>query len=160
MTGIALDIATGDLLRGGDGGVLTDDGFWGPVLVSLFTDARAPDGMPLPDPAGPRRGWWGSSLVDDGEVGSLLWTLRREKTTPETVQKARSYAAAALAWIPPSTIQPFKPVTGVETYADWRPGARGILELDCRFLIPGRRARQLQATYQPEAGKFEVTGSL
>ncbi|RJX19022.1 MAG: hypothetical protein C4575_09340 [Desulforudis sp.] len=73
------------------------------VIVSLFTDRRAEDDDVLPDSAnGDKRGWWGdlvSPEVEGDRIGSRLWLLEREKTTPETLIRAREYIEQALEWL-------------------------------------------------------------
>ncbi|KFC63971.1 putative bacteriophage protein, GP46-like protein [Bosea sp. LC85] len=71
------------------------------VIISLFTDKRAPEGW-RPDVAD-RRGWWGDGVAAEGEVaeaiGSHLWLLRNEVATEEIAELARIYAEEALAWL-------------------------------------------------------------
>lgn len=107
MTDIALiwsnDIFGGDLALV-DGRLETDDGLRTAMIVSLFTDARAHEDDALPDAGGDPRGWWGNAYpAEDGgdafELGSRLWLLEREKLTPRTIERARAYAAEALAWL-------------------------------------------------------------
>lgn len=83
------------------GQLATDDGMRTAILISLFTDARAPDGAELPEPGADPRGWWGDAFAaeQDGEIGSTLWLLRRAKITPATVEQARQAAMRALAWL-------------------------------------------------------------
>lgn len=70
------------------------------VTISLFTDARLPDGSPVPDNSNDRRGHWGDTFMPVGEsLGSLLWTLRREKLTTATINQARDMAIDALRWL-------------------------------------------------------------
>ncbi len=88
---IALDAATGDLV--------TDDGLATSVFISLFTDQRARDDDPLPEPSAPRRGWWGDALDPAHPWGSRLWLLVREKCTAAVAERARGYAVAALKWL-------------------------------------------------------------
>lgn len=103
---LALDLATGsaDLVLAG-GRLATDDGMRTAILLSLFTDARAPDGAELPEPGADRRGWWGDAFSTDavasasGAIGSTMWLLRRAKITPDTLQRARQAATSALAWL-------------------------------------------------------------
>lgn len=104
MTDIALafnDYRGGDLvLQGQD--LARDDGLESAVLVSLFTDRRAnPDQLRIGDGITDLRGWWGDyrPAVDGDQTGSLLWLLRREKQTRETLARARQYAEQALAWM-------------------------------------------------------------
>lgn len=103
MTDLALrwdtDLWGADLAL--DGAALaTDDGLRTAIIISLFTDARARDDDPLPA-EGDRRGWWGDALpqVAGDAIGSRLWLLAREKKLPSVVQRARDYAAEALAWL-------------------------------------------------------------
>lgn len=83
------------------GRLVTDDGLRTAMLISLFTDARARDDDPLPDDGADPRGWWGNAVapVAGRELGSRLWLIGREKLTAATVERARVYAAEALAWL-------------------------------------------------------------
>ncbi|EEG08221.1 phage GP46 family protein [Pseudogulbenkiania ferrooxidans] len=68
------------------------------IVLSLFSDARAPDSEALPDP----RGWWGDALAEHaGDTwGGQLWLLaRRAKNVPETLRRAEDYARDALKWM-------------------------------------------------------------
>ncbi len=87
-----------------EGGLLvTDDGLRTAILISLFTDARANDDDPLPEPGADRRGWWGNAYPagDDetGELGSKWWLLARAKATADMLRRAGETARAALQWI-------------------------------------------------------------
>lgn len=91
---------SGDLVRDGtrfaeDGGLATA------VVLSLFTDRRAPAGAVLPERTRDRRGYWGDGIaqVRGDRFGSLLWLLRRAKRTPATAVRAEQYAREALAWM-------------------------------------------------------------
>lgn len=85
------------------GAVVLDDGLRTAILISLFTDARAPADAPLPEESADRRGWWGDDFpvtpARSGETGSLLWLLARSKITQATINRAREYATAALQWL-------------------------------------------------------------
>lgn len=78
-----------------------DDGLETAVLLSLFTDARADIDDGLPVGGVDRRGWWADAFptVDRDRIGSKLWLLAREKQTQQTINRAREYAAEALAWL-------------------------------------------------------------
>lgn len=97
MTDIALRFGqarwSADLAIEG-GGLATDDGLVTALIISLFTDARARDDDPLPQPGADRRGWWG-----DPTIGSRLWLLEREKLTEATRLRAHDYVREALAWL-------------------------------------------------------------
>lgn len=73
----------------------------GAVVISLFTDRRAPEGW-RPE-VSDRRGWWGDGVAPEGEaiepIGSHLWLLRNEIVSERNAQLARVYAEEALAWL-------------------------------------------------------------
>jgi len=78
-----------------------DAGLETAAIVSLFTDRRAADDDLLPDPERGKRGWWGDlvSGIEDDKIGSRLWLLEREKTTEETLVRAKQYILESLAWM-------------------------------------------------------------
>lgn len=82
-------------------GLATDGGLETAVILSLFTDRRADADDVLPSPGGDARGWWGDvvPLAPDYLLGSRLWLLSREKQTTLVLERARVYAAEALAWL-------------------------------------------------------------
>lgn len=113
MTDIALawnaDRFAADLLLTG-GKLVTDDGMRTTILISLFSDARAPDDAELPEEGRDRRGWWGDSLAKDAgrfagtardpdRIGSLLWLLERAKVVPQSLRFAQQACEDALAWL-------------------------------------------------------------
>lgn len=77
--------------------IVPDEGIYTAVIISLFSDRRAPVDAALPDASEGRRGWWADT--DKVKVGSLLWLLDREKTLPEVAARAREYCAEALQWL-------------------------------------------------------------
>lgn len=79
----------------------TDDGLETAVILSLFTDAPAGADDPLPEGETDRRGWWADAYppVAGDVIGSRLWLLSREKQLPAALNRAREYAATALAWL-------------------------------------------------------------
>lgn len=76
----------------------TSDPLQTAVLLSLFTDARAPDSLEIYSQD--RRGWWGTTYLGR-EIGSLLWTLYRAIKSDGTavLRRAESYASTALQWL-------------------------------------------------------------
>lgn len=69
------------------------------VVISLFTDARCEQDE-LPQGETDRRGYYGDFELPQGEsLGSKLWTLKREKVIPKTINRARDYATQALQWL-------------------------------------------------------------
>lgn len=90
-----------DLVMSGQD-LLRDDGLESAVFVSLFCDRRArPDQIRVEDDRSDVRGFWGDvePEVPGDKTGSLLWLLRREKQTPQTLTRAREYAQQALDWM-------------------------------------------------------------
>lgn len=103
------DTGTADLVLTG-GALETHEGLRSAILVSLFSDARADDDAVLPEIGIDRGGWWGDAFGGDvsatapdlqarNAIGSLLWLLRRDKATAESLQRARQYAFDALGWL-------------------------------------------------------------
>ena len=70
------------------------------VLISLFSDAAAQPGDPVPAGA-PRRGWWGFSYDSPYPYprGSRLWLLQGSKATDDTLAQAQAYGVEALKWM-------------------------------------------------------------
>lgn len=80
-----------------NGDILSDNGLATAVMISLFSDARAPESEVLPDGETSRRGWWGDYIGTT--TGSLLWLSEREKTLPSTAAKKKRYCEDALKWL-------------------------------------------------------------
>lgn len=83
--------------------IATDEALRTAIVVSLFTDRRAPPSFELPAGDDDPRGFWGdvapSNSIEGDETGSHLWLLDREKQTEETRRRAEDYCRQALAWI-------------------------------------------------------------
>lgn len=83
------------------GGLDESDPLGTAVVLSLFTDRRAPEGW-RPEEAD-RRGWWGDGVAPAGEntrdEGSWLWLLRRATVTDDSVRLAKAYTEQALQWL-------------------------------------------------------------
>ena len=82
------------------GGLTARAGIATAVILSLFTDARAPDGW-RPEERD-RRGWWGDGLAGAGTepFGSWLWTVVEQGVVNEAAARAAEREAArALAWM-------------------------------------------------------------
>lgn len=67
------------------------------IFTSLFSDARATH-EEIPPGETERGGYWGDTF-SSRSLGSLLWTLRREKLTPPILLRARDICLQALAWL-------------------------------------------------------------
>lgn len=93
------------------------------IVISLFTDRRAPEGWrpEIQD----RRGWWGDAIEAEGEaldpLGSWLWLLENEVVSSNTLALARAYAEAALAWLVSDRV-----AARVEVVSEIREGSHGI----------------------------------
>lgn len=98
------------------------------VMISLFTWRRARPDDRLPDGGASRQGWWGDSYAElpNDRIGSRLWLLARAALTQDTINRARDYAAEALAWLVDDKV-----ATRVEVEAE-RAGLSG-LALTCRI---------------------------
>ncbi len=84
-----------------NGGLAIDaGGLTSSVLVSLFTDGRAPDDVVLLDGSDDRRGCW-IDTYEASPIGSLLWLLARAKKAGNTslLRQAEDYCQAALKWL-------------------------------------------------------------
>jgi phage gp46-like protein len=75
------------------------DGMETAIVVSLFTDSRAPENL-VPT-AQRRRGWIGNILTvtQRRELGSILWTLDQARITQNTLNNARVYAQGCFNWM-------------------------------------------------------------
>lgn len=146
MADIALtftDYGGGDLVMSGQD-LLRDDGLESAVLVSLFTDRRASAEQLRPgdDPAD-LRGWWGdyNPAVEGDRTGSLLWLLKREKQTRETLARARQYAEQALAWMLEDRVA--RSLTVTTSYM-----APGFLRIDIEITRPDSSRTQYRYDYE------------
>lgn len=80
-----------------NGDLFPDNGLASAVLISLFTDARAPSEDSLPGGENSKRGWWGD--MNQRSTGSLLWLIQREKTLQEVAARAKEYSENSLDWM-------------------------------------------------------------
>lgn len=105
-----------DMALTADGDLLHDDGLETAVLMSLFSDRRHEG----------ERGFWADQLIGR-KTGSLLWTLKREKTLPSVLQRAQDFTRQALQWMLDSNI-----ATQVAATATWdqQHSGRMVLQID------------------------------
>ncbi len=77
----------------------TVDGFETAIIVSLFTDARAPSSV-VKTPSR-RRGWIGNILTANSglELGSRLWTFEQARLTEPTLNDIAVAAQESLSWM-------------------------------------------------------------
>ncbi len=93
--GMSYGVTSGDVLLGKT--LTTGDWLATLVYTSLFTDARAAaDEVPAGETS--RGGYWGDAF-SERSLGSLLWTLRREKLTPPVLLRVRDICLQALVWL-------------------------------------------------------------
>lgn len=101
MTDIALKwnaSGLGDIVSTGSD-LATDDGLETAILISVFTD-RLADVDQLPDGGVSRRGWWGDIDGLPGDhIGSLIWTLEREKNIASAIEKANNFLRDCVKWL-------------------------------------------------------------
>lgn len=102
MSDIALKLVSSNCfdLAIKDGDFEFDEGLETAVAVSLFTDKRVTE-EELPTLETDKRGWWGDmfSEVDQDQIGSRIWTLKRRKRTTETLRLYEDYAKESLDWM-------------------------------------------------------------
>lgn len=93
--GMMFQATSGDLI----GGRALQSGDWLATMVytSLFTNARADDDN-VPAGETDRGGYWGDAF-STRSLGSLLWTMRREKLSPQNLLRIRDICLQALAWL-------------------------------------------------------------
>jgi phage gp46-like protein len=103
------DLSTGTQYDISALGLQEDNTLTTQVIISLFTDKRDAKAKPLD-----ARGWW----ADD--IGSLRWTLSREKQTSEVLQKLIKYDTEALQWLIEESL-----VRNIEINAHW--ATQGVL---------------------------------
>ncbi|NRA86269.1 MAG: phage GP46 family protein [Rhizobiales bacterium] len=78
--------------------LLHENALYTAIILCLFTDKRAPEGMNIPDGTSNKRGFWGDSVLLDGEfeIGSFIWTLRRAALDDDLEVKAIDFTVLAL----------------------------------------------------------------
>ena len=81
-----------------DGQLSTTDSIENAVILSLGTDKRV-NIEELPFEHNDQRGWWGDILMENHEIGSKLWLLKREKITENMLENTENYAREALVWL-------------------------------------------------------------
>lgn len=91
-----------DLKVGFDGDLETEDAFETAIVVSLFTDARAPESL-VADPA-LRRGWIGNEyrlrVAPGFDLGSILWAfLEQGRLRGKTLRDLEDASNEALQWL-------------------------------------------------------------
>lgn len=85
-----------------EGGLIqVDEGFETAVLISLFTDARAPNDADLRGMSKDKRGWWGDTFaqVPGSLMGSRLWLRRRSGITAQLLTTIQQDTRDALQWL-------------------------------------------------------------
>lgn len=117
------------------------------VLISLFTHRRARPDDVLPDGAEDRRGWWADTDAEEGEIGSRLWLLHREKQSAQTRNRAVAYAREALQWLIDDGV-----ARQVDVQAEW--AELGRLDMQITVWRADGRAfeRRFESVWQQIAG--------
>lgn len=121
------------------------------VYLSLYTDADAPDDVEVPEGLSPHI-WWGQAYWDRVfaaigievrglPLGSLRWTLVREKQTEETRARSVAYDRRALAWMAAAGL-----AKSVDVAAEW--GDPGVLETTITITKPDGLVERYQAFWQ------------
>jgi len=87
-----------DLVTEG-GSLASAEGFESALVVSYFTDSRAP--AVQVQEARHRRGWAGniSTILNERQLGGLLWLLDQVRIVADTLNLAEGYARGSLDWM-------------------------------------------------------------
>lgn len=119
------------ILQNGD--IATDAGLETAVIISLFSDRRAPDADVFATPQDDPRGWWGDTVpnMEGDYIGSRLWLLGREKNDLTVSARAEEWAREALQWMIEDRV-----VSGVTVEAS-QPGG-GVLLIEIKIDRPGK----------------------
>lgn len=98
----------------------TIEGFETAIIVSLFTDARAPSSV-VQTPSR-RRGWVGNILTADSgrQLGSRLWTFQQARLTEATLNDIAVAAQESLNWMVEDRIAKSVSATALQN------GSRGV----------------------------------
>jgi phage gp46-like protein len=88
-----IETGRGDVVIGANGDLQCAHWLETAIFTSLFTDAAVV--QPID---GYRGGCWDDALLGYSH-GSKLWTLRREKITPQLLVRIENIASAALKWL-------------------------------------------------------------
>lgn len=121
------DLSSGARYNLTDDGIEQDDSLLTAVIISIFTDKRDPNAAPVD-----ARGFWA-----DDDIGSLRWTLSREKQTQDVLNRLIRFDADALRWLKKAGL-----VKAVSVTAAWV--ARGVLNEHIVLTLPdGSQARYL-----------------
>lgn len=112
-----------------DGDLDTDGDLETAVLLSLFTNARAPDGTKPPNGSTDLGGCWIDS-VEGYSMGSLLWTIEGAKKVGNSLlTHARTICEQALQWLIDDGV-----VGGVTVQTSWLNA--GALNIGIRLTKP------------------------
>lgn len=147
-------------VRGGD--LVLGDGLLEAIWLSIFTDRRAPETLAVD--GDDRRGWWGDALEaaaedrDGRPLGSLWWTLAREKETEETRLRAKDIVDAALAWMPASLETAVRDVTAVTSRVWW--ARRGLLAVQITVTLKAGGVRAFAFERGLADGRARYLGTI
>lgn len=149
------DEATAPDLQMAGGDLVFSDGLLEAFWLSLCTDRRAPNTLKIEGKD--RRGYWADAIATR-PIGSLLWTLSREKQTEETRLRGKQIAEEALFWMPPSNESAVRDVVSV-TVATWWAG-RGVLAIDPTATLTSGAVRPFAFKYGLETGQARYFGTI
>ena len=94
-----------------------DSGLETAVLISVFSDKRVTsDKLPLGETD--MHGWWGDEFLENSgdQIGSELWTIAREKRTPQTLARAKQCIVESLQWLITDGV-----ALSVDASTEWNP---------------------------------------
>jgi len=135
------------VIEGGD--LKLDHGLRTLILCSLFSDARAPEGL-LPDSSENQnpRGYWADR--PGARYGSLLWLHDREAVTPELASDVGRRAQDALQWLVDRGIARSVTVAASITAPD---------RIDLEVAIARGSVARFQSLWDAELAPVELNGA-
>lgn len=128
------EIASGDLIA--------DDGLETAIFLSLFCDAPAKPGDPLPSDPDDVRGWWADAVpwVEGDVFGSRFWLLSRAKSVPTVLADAEAIVREGLQWMIDDSV-----ISALSAAASFMKNSAGVL-----VAITVERPKKSPRTFQYE----------
>jgi len=134
--------------------LIISDGLLELLINTLFRDARAP--TEILEPGEDPRGHWSTDLEGDTPDGSLLWTLRREKITPNMPYRVAELMEKACAFMITATEGPAEPVVKIQASCK-KANQRGRIEGELiLFLNQSLEQRRFSVIYDPINQEYNV----
>lgn len=102
----------GSLVVDEHGRLLSGDRLVAAIFASLYTDAPAAEGDPVP-PGMRRDGYWARAFDRTAIAGSKLWLVKYVRPVSKAAVLAEQWASDALAWMVPTLAEGVEVVASV-----------------------------------------------